>query len=80
MPGRRPRAFAALALLLTSAGWSSGAPAHVRAETKMIDLRHVRRMCCPRCRRRAMQFFAFQREGRYKALAGCALCGAGVEV
>jgi hypothetical protein len=58
-------------------GHLPGAPAHITAATQAVDAAVCRRLVCPGCRRRGLDYRPFRGPGgRYEALAVCPRCGA----
>ncbi len=59
---------------LTLAGYTLGAPAHVRAETLAIDEQVIRRSRCSACHRRGQQCRFFHRGRSFRAVSICGHC------
>jgi hypothetical protein len=65
-PGTTDRTCAWLA-----EGFAPGAPGHVTAESVRTDRGLCRRMKCPDCGRRGLEYRPWHRSSRYRVLATC---------
>ena len=63
-----------------SAAWQPGAPPHITAETQAIDRQLCKRMKCPRCKRRGLEYNPLHLGASYRVQAVCASCGHPEEV
>jgi hypothetical protein len=64
---------------LEQLGFAPGAPAHITRASQDIDAQVARKLRCPACRKRGMDYRPFHRGRAYAALAVCR-CGAGEDL
>lgn len=64
---------------LAAAGYRPGPPSHVAADALQVDRDACRGMTCPGCSKRGLTAHPFHRHGRYKIIAACRVCKAGLE-
>jgi hypothetical protein len=64
---------------LEQLGFAPGAPTHITRGSQHIDAQVARKLRCPGCRKRGMDYRPFHRGWAYAALAVC-LCGKAEEI
>jgi hypothetical protein len=60
-------------------GFAPGLPHNITEATVRTDKAAYRRMRCPGCGRKRMEFYPWHRGRAYRVLAGCSECGAAEE-
>jgi hypothetical protein len=71
--------FADLAARFALDGFKHGKPRHLGAEAEAIDRELCRRLRCPGCGRRGMEYLPHHKGRNYRVLARCG-CGAAEEM
>ncbi len=77
---RNARAAAELIHALEAAGYRHGPPPHLSDEARAIDRQLCRRVRCPGCGKRRMEYVPFHRDRGYRVVARCGHCGTGEEL
>jgi hypothetical protein len=69
------RLSVSLEALLQAGGWKRGCPRQVTMATRAVDARLCKRLKCPACRHRGMEYHPYHRGDSYRVLARCPSCG-----
>jgi hypothetical protein len=78
-PGIKPAAPPLLHQLAAD-GFLPGPPAHLSAWSQRIDARICKRMVCPTCHVRGLEYHPHHRGIHYRVAAVCGRCGTAEEV
>jgi hypothetical protein len=64
---------------LEAEGWAPGAPPQIAEPTARIDAATCKRLRCPDCGRRGLEYLPYHNGARYRVVVGCP-CGGAVEL